>query len=478
MSASSSSFAAVAGIALVSLLSACRGEPGGGAPAPTDAAPPAPIASVVVPTASPDAGDDSCGPGPRRCAGPYTPLPEDGAPPPATSPPGASAAPSAEPPRRRVLGTLDDWVKAYQGMGEPERKRPPRLGVLADVPALPRSTLVLVRSGRLVRIDLPGGTETELTHGGASARWPRWTRDGKQLFFVSNRDGGVDKIFRMRADGTDATAMTKGLQTSSAFDWNVADDGAHIAYTIGHYSETDEVHLVDSTTRVDDVVFRGTQVDYPSFSRDGTQLFFVEGWFEPPRPGGEHPKVLRVANVATREVKTLPTPGVAEITAPWDLGDGRLLFVASADFSMAGRMPHLQTMPLGGGAWTQLGSITAPIGYLSPAPSPDGKQLAVGWSQREGGFGADWRSDITVTSAATPAQGIGVAADFPRPFYGAAGPTWAPDSRHLAFVLTLCPYVGCDIAIRSVVVVDTQARERRLAFVGYGSSPAFAPSTP
>jgi hypothetical protein len=68
--------------------------------------------------------------------------------------------------------------------------------------------------------------------------------------------------------------------------------------------------------------------------------------------------------------------------------------------------------------------------------------------------------------------------DFPRPFYSAEHPTWATDSRHLAFVLSLCPYVGCDPTIRSVVLVDTEAPSPRLAFVGYGGSPEIAPSTP
>jgi hypothetical protein len=68
--------------------------------------------------------------------------------------------------------------------------------------------------------------------------------------------------------------------------------------------------------------------------------------------------------------------------------------------------------------------------------------------------------------------------DFPCPFYSATHPSWATDSRHLAFDLSLCPYVGCDLTIRSVVLVDTAASTPKLAFVGYGGTPEIAPVTP
>jgi hypothetical protein len=38
--------------------------------------------------------------------------------------------------------------------------------------------------------------------------------------------------------------------------------------------------------------------------------------------------------------------------------------------------------------------------------------------------------------------------------------------------------VGCDINIRSVVLVDTEAVKPKLAFVGCGGSPVFSPVAP
>jgi len=220
-------------------------------------------------------------------------------------------------------------------------------------------------------------------------------------------------------------------------------------------------------------------LSYPSFSRDGKTLFFVEGWLTAPFVGAEETKRLAAIDLESGAnlKKPLPNAGVAEITAPWDLGDGRLLFAASVDFSMAGREPRLHTMPSGGGAWSTVGNFSVPIGYVRVTPTLDRKKLALAWSMREGGFGADWVADVSVMPLAggTPRR---LTADFPRPFYGATSPTWAPDGRHLAFVLNLCPYVGCEPSIRSVVVVDTEATSPKLVFIGYGGSPVFSPVAP
>jgi hypothetical protein len=399
--------------------------------------------------------------------GPYSPPPAD-----APAPSASAAAPA--PPRK--LGTIDDWVKAYSGNGFAENKRPPRLGVLADLPDLPRTTIAYVRSTHIVRVDYPGGVEKVLTSGPSSNASPRWTRDARFIFFLSNRDGGVQKIFRMRADGSGVEAVSKGIRDNRVpIIWEVSDDGLHAAYVPGDLPDVGELHLVDVATRVDEVAFRDVQFEDLGFSRDGKTLFVVHGWYEP--PGAEHPRTMSALDVATHATKKLPSTGVTEITSPQELADGRLLFVASTDFSMGGRDPRMHVMPRGGGAWSDINPFGESAGYLHPVPSPDGKRIAIGASRRDGGFGGDWMVDVAVVpfDAGPPRM---LTADFPRPFYSATHPTWASDSRHLAFSLSLCPYVGCDPTIRSVVLVDTDAPTLKLAFVGYGGSPEIAPVAP
>ncbi len=358
-------------------------------PGAGSSSPPASSSAQVVAAASASARSPAvaCTGGPGACGrvkpGPYSPPPDAPAPK-AEVAPTPSAVPSASP---RKLGTIDDWVKAYTGIDVPETKRPPQLGVIADVPSLPRTTLVYVRSSQIVRVDFPGGVEKHLTTGPGANRSPRWTRDAQHIFFVSNRDGGVEKIFRMRSDGSGAEALSKGMRSGGVgIQWDVADDGLHVAYVPGGSDGESELHVVDVATKSDEVVYRDVQIDEPSFSRDGKTLFVVQGWFEPPRPEASHAKTLRSIDIASRKVTKLPNAGVSEITSPWDLGDGRLLFVASADFSMAGREPRMHVMPSGGGAWADLNGLSAPAGSLRPVPSPDRKKLAVTTSMRQGGL--------------------------------------------------------------------------------------------
>src|SRR5271168_2353350 len=56
---------------------------------------------------------------------------------------------------------------------------------------------------------------------------PRWSPDGKQLAFLSNRDD-QQQIYVMRADGGEAAAVTKGKRSVRSFAWSP--DGKQIAF--------------------------------------------------------------------------------------------------------------------------------------------------------------------------------------------------------------------------------------------------------
>jgi Tol biopolymer transport system component len=60
-------------------------------------------------------------------------------------------------------------------------------------------------------LDLRRGTLTNLTRNPALDRFPVWTPDGTQYFFVSDRDGGRSAIYRQAADGSgEAVRLTEG----------------------------------------------------------------------------------------------------------------------------------------------------------------------------------------------------------------------------------------------------------------------------
>jgi len=71
------------------------------------------------------------------------------------------------------------------------------------------------------------GAVRQLTYSAKSESLPRWSPDGKQLAFLSDRDE-QQQIYAMRTDGGEASALTKGKRGVSSFAWSP--DGKQIAF--------------------------------------------------------------------------------------------------------------------------------------------------------------------------------------------------------------------------------------------------------
>ena len=67
----------------------------------------------------------------------------------------------------------------------------------------------------------------QFTYSAKTEISPRWSPDGKQLAFLSNRDE-EQQIYVMRADGGEATTLTKGKRSVQNFAWSP--DGKQIAF--------------------------------------------------------------------------------------------------------------------------------------------------------------------------------------------------------------------------------------------------------
>src|ERR1043166_9128263 len=86
--------------------------------------------------------------------------------------------------------------------------------------------------------DRDGGAR-QFTYSAKSESTPRWSPDGKQLAFLSNREEDQQQIFVMRADGGEGRALTKGKRSIRTFAWSP--DGKQIAYLAPDAkSETEE----------------------------------------------------------------------------------------------------------------------------------------------------------------------------------------------------------------------------------------------
>jgi len=75
--------------------------------------------------------------------------------------------------------------------------------------------------------DKKSGAVRQFTFSAKDESSPRWSPDGKQLAFLSNRDD-QQQIYVMRADGGEAAALTKGKRSVRSFAWSP--DGKQIAF--------------------------------------------------------------------------------------------------------------------------------------------------------------------------------------------------------------------------------------------------------
>lgn len=385
-------------------------------------------------------------------------------------PPEESAVESADPPVRKEIGTFEDWVKAYQGLGSPEAQlKPPRLGLAKDL-AVKSGRIAYSRSGDIFTMDFATGVEKQLTRKTQRNISPEFLGDGKRIAFLSNRDGMVWRVFVMNADGTDQRPVTRKI-----IDWYgspsfaMTPDGAHVAYVTAMGEKDawppEQLHLVNVASGED------LAIGEPD---DLTKLMFLPG--NPPRlyavAGGFDREHLIVVDVATKRIEKLPKADQNLFSSPRKFGN-QLLFAAGPTGAYCCRQSRLFTTTFDGTGIKPLGSFWV-SGSMQPEVSPRGSKIALEWSVREGGFGADWRNEISLLHAdGTVLRKL--TARFPRPFYSAFEPSWAPDDRHIAFTLSLCPYAGCEPTIRSVVVMDVQDAQSVPAFIAYGGEASWSP---
>ena len=104
--------------------------------------------------------------------------------------------------------------------------------------------------------DLKSKATRQFTYSEKSETSPRWSPDGKQLAFLSGRDGDQQQIFVMRVDGGEAAALTKSKESIGAFEW--APDGQEIAFLAADAKseglekkekENDDSHVADKDER-------------------------------------------------------------------------------------------------------------------------------------------------------------------------------------------------------------------------------------
>ena len=137
--------------------------------------------------------------------------------------------------------------------------------------------------GDIYTMPIAGGTPTRIAEGLAYEQQPRWSPDGRQIAFVTDRGGG-DNIWLMNADGSNKRALTKeDFRLMNQPSWSP--DGKYIVakkhFTTGRSLGTGEVWLfhVAGGTGVP-LVKRPNETHQkelgePTFTPDGKGVYFT-----------------------------------------------------------------------------------------------------------------------------------------------------------------------------------------------------------
>jgi Tol biopolymer transport system component/predicted Ser/Thr protein kinase len=259
---------------------------------------------------------------------------------------------------------------------------------------------------------LSDGYSLAITDGRTNVRRPRWSGDGRHLFYIANREGPPDLWRQSIADdGSPVGAperVTAGLEVRDAV---FSHDGTRLAYSKGRWvSNVWRVPILENRpatwTDATQVTFDQAFVEFFDVSPDGQRIAYSSD-----RTGNQDLWVMPLGGGEAVQLTFDPAPDWSPGWSP----DGRQL----AFYSNRTGDREIWRMPATGGAATQ---VTNSKGLdAGSAWSPDGREIAFR-SERTG------NSEVWV-----------VAADGSRPRQltnhpASDGlPSWSPDGQWLAF---------------------------------------------
>lgn len=194
------------------------------------------------------------------------------------------------------------------------------------------------------------GAVRQFTFSEKSESAPRWSPDGRQLAFLSNRDGDDEQIYVMPAEGGEGRAVTKGKRSVQHFEW--APNGKQMAFLAPEAKsaleekkdkEKDDAHVVDREDK-------------------RTRLWLL--------------------TVATGEAKALTKPDWEIQELAWLDGSHGLVLIASEHPESDQNTDRIYGLELARETTTLLLTPQGPIGGLRI--SPDGKTIGFAGSREDG----------------------------------------------------------------------------------------------
>ncbi len=170
--------------------------------------------------------------------------------------------------------TFDTYVSDSRGLGAVNVSATGQADLFPDVNRATNRAVWSQFVGPILAVvsdTIPPTGATTLAAVGTNERFPRYSKDGSRIVFVSNRDGHQE-VYIMDADGTDQTRLTNNPEGNGypAF----SPDGSQIVFT-SNRDGNPEIYIMNADgTGQTRLTNTGTSEDFPDFSTDGSRIVF------------------------------------------------------------------------------------------------------------------------------------------------------------------------------------------------------------
>jgi len=274
---------------------------------------------------------------------------------------------------------------------------------------------------RIYMVPAAGGEAIALTAEGVSSQYPRWSRDGKFLAFLSERSEGKTQVYLLNRLGGEAQRLTDTIQNVESFEW--APDSKRLVLVL----------------------------------RD---------------PSPEELEATANKGKEDGEDKAAGSSKKSKAQRPWVID--RLLFKADTIGYLDRRRTHLYVFDVTSKSLTPVTS--GDYDDSDPAWSPDGKLLAFTSNRSKPDADATYNRDIWVVATDTKDKG-----EHPLQVTTHSGekyhPSWSPDGKWITYVTSLDPKLFY-YATKHVGVSPAEGGEAKVltrSFDRFATLPRFAP---
>jgi tricorn protease len=233
-------------------------------------------------------------------------------------------------------------------------------------------TIAFSYQGDLWTVSAQGGDARRLTVHPAREQLPRWTPDGKQIVFSSDRFGSSD-VFKMNRDGSGLVRLTfdSGTETPTA----VSPDGQYVYGASSAWGRNNMFRVPLSGGETIRLTEHPLEMAFlPSLTPDGKSIVFCSGgsggtWRKPNYQGSNSPEIWVGDNtVPVRNMRKLTNNESVDMF-PLVANDGSITFVSNRT-----GWPNVYRMKSDGSGTTALTNLKD--GTLRwPTMTPDGKTV-------------------------------------------------------------------------------------------------------